>query len=156
MTIHRFHLFADYFQFYVWDAGVEPSPPVDFTDDDVRRRVKVAPNVVVIQPIRNMTVPVELELCSTDPGIEESRWDHIAECTLKLPTGRLQVHGVHGAVLDLAAPPGTYRVRAHFGGLGFLSEDGLKGADHYRIVLWPESEAPIRIVKQWEGDVVAG
>jgi hypothetical protein len=59
MTFHHLEVFADYHQFYVWDAGVGPSAPEDYTDDDVRRRVKVAPNVVVVQPVRNMTVPVE-------------------------------------------------------------------------------------------------
>jgi hypothetical protein len=157
MAVHRFDLFADYNQFYVWDAGANPDAPTDYTDDDVRRRVKAAPHVVVIQPMRNMTVPVELEVCAVDPGYEASRWDHIAECSLFLPTGKLQVHEcTGGAVLDLAVPPGSYRLRAHFGGLGLLSEDGLEGEDHYLVVLWPQAEAPLRILKQWEGDVVAG
>ena len=107
MMLHKFELFADYNQFYVWDAGTDPSAPTDYTDTDLRNRVKVAPNVVVIQPMRNMTVPVELDVCPSDPGVELSGWDHVAECSLELPTGRLQVHEcAGGAILDLAVAPG--------------------------------------------------
>ena len=68
MAVHRFDLFADYNQFYVWDAGADPSAPIEYTDADLRCRVKVAPNVVVIQPIRDMTVPVEFEVVGP-PGV---------------------------------------------------------------------------------------
>jgi hypothetical protein len=154
MTVHDFELFADYHQFYLWDAGVNPQAPEDYTADDVRRLVKVAPNIVVIQPVRNMTVPVELEICAEDPGFDDCRWDHIAECSLDLPTGNLQVHECTGGpVLDVRVAPGTYRVRALFAALGTLSDNGLEGADHYRIVLWPGSEVPLRIMKQWRGKI---
>jgi hypothetical protein len=154
----KFEIFADYFQFYIWDAGVDPSAPIDYTDADLRNRIKVAPNVVVIQPIRNMTVPVELDVCSSDPGVELQDWDHVAECSLELPTGMLQVHEcTGGAILDISVAPGVYRLRAHFGGLDMLSEDGLEGDDHYKIVLWKEqTPTPLRILKQWEGEVNAG
>ena len=158
MTTHKFELFADYNQFYVWDAGADPNAPIDYTDEDVRNRVKVAPNVVVIQPMRNMTVPVELDVCSSDPGVDLARWDHVAECSLELRTGKLQVHECTGGpILDLSVAPGTYRLRAHFGDLGLLSEDGLEGDDHYKIVLWrDDAPAPLKILKQWEGDLTAG
>jgi hypothetical protein len=154
MDIHTFELFADYHQFYVWDAGAKPQAPEDYTEEDVRRLVKVAPNVVVIQPVRNMTVSVELALCVDDPGFDETRWDHVAECALELPTGKLQVHECTGGpVLDLNVAPGSYRLRALFSGLGTLSEDGLEGEDYYALVLWPGSNIPLRIVKQWHGEV---
>jgi hypothetical protein len=41
-------VFADYHQFYLWDRGMTSDAPTDYTDDDVRRRIKVAANVVVI------------------------------------------------------------------------------------------------------------
>jgi len=153
MSTHSFELFADYHQFYVWDAGVSPQVPEDYSEDDVRRRVKVGPNVVVIQPVRQMTVPVELRVCPEDPGFDPSVWDHVAECHLDLPTGALQVHEcTGGVVLDLAVAPGSYRVRALFAGLDTLSEDGLDGDDRYTIVLWPAPPVPLRILKQWEGE----
>jgi hypothetical protein len=67
---HDILVAVDYRQFYLWDAGVNPSAPTDYSDDDVSRMVKVAPNVVVIQPVRDFAVPVQLELHDHDPGIE--------------------------------------------------------------------------------------
>jgi len=146
-------LFADYYQFYLWDEGVAPGAPTDWTDTDVARRLKAAPNVVVISPVRNMTVPVEVEVHESEPPFEAAGWDHIAECSLDLPSGRLQVHQcTGGAVASFELRPGTYRVRALRGALGSLSEDGLDGDDRYRIVLWPAPHAELRVLKEWTGD----
>ena len=41
-------VFADYKQFYVQDAGIDPPAPEDWTDDDIANRSKVAENVVVV------------------------------------------------------------------------------------------------------------
>lgn len=151
---YEFELLADYFQFYLWDAGATPQAPEDYTEDDIRRRIKTAAHVVVVQPVRNMKVPVELDVCDTDPGCVAADWDHVAECSIELSSGRLQVHEcTGGAALDLQFDPGTYRVRVQFSGLDTLSEDGVDGEDRYRITLWPGSPVPITIVKQWPGTV---
>jgi hypothetical protein len=43
---------ADYHQFYLWDRGMNPNAPEDYTDYDVQRRIKTGAHVVVIQPER--------------------------------------------------------------------------------------------------------
>jgi hypothetical protein len=150
MARYDIEVFADYFQFYLQDAGIQPSAPLDYTDDDVRRRVKVAPNVVVVQPVRNMTVPVVIEVLDRDPGVDIEAWDHVTECSLSLPTGHLQVDTVHcNPKLDLELTPGEYRVRCLFAELDRLSEDGLDGDDRYQVQLWPDAPAELRVVKQW-------
>jgi hypothetical protein len=148
---HELKVFADYHQFYLWDAGVNPSAPEDYSDEDVRLMVKVAPNVVVVQPVRNMEVPVELRLYEREPPLDESGFDHVVECSVDLPTGRLQLHECTGGpVLDLVVKPGHYQVRALFSGLGSLSEDGLDGEDLYALVVWPAPPKPLRVLKQWQ------
>jgi hypothetical protein len=87
-----FDVFADYHQFYLWDRGMTAEAPTDYTDEDCRRRIKTGPHVVVIQPERNMTVAVEVEVHDADPGFDPAEWDHIAEASLHLSTGQLQVH----------------------------------------------------------------
>ena len=47
--------------------------PEDYTDEDVRRRIKTGIDVVVIQPERNTTVPVEVEVHDADPGVRPGR-----------------------------------------------------------------------------------
>ena len=63
-----FELFADYHQFYLWDPGMNPNAPEDYTDEDVQRRIKTGPHVFVIQPERNMTVAVDVEIHDTEPA----------------------------------------------------------------------------------------
>jgi hypothetical protein len=90
---HRaFELFADYHQFYLWDRGSDPQAPEDYSEQDVERRIKTGPNVVVINPERNMTVAVELEIHDSEPPFHPDEWNHIGEASLHLPTGQLQVH----------------------------------------------------------------
>ena len=154
MARHALSVFADYHQFYIWDAGSDPEAPLDYTDDDVSRMVKCAACVLVVQPVRNMDVPVELQVHQTDPGFDPPSWDHVVECSLDLPTGKLQVHEcTGGALLDLDVLPGIYQVRVLFGGLGTLSDDGLDGDDRYCVDLWPGPARDLVIIKQWRADM---
>ncbi|MDH7971288.1 hypothetical protein QH494_03770 [Sphingomonas sp. AR_OL41] len=147
----RYEVFADYFQFYLWDQGKQPDAPTDYTEEDTGRRIKAAPFVVVIQPARNMVVPVEVGVTDIPPVLATDDWDHVAEASIDLPSGRLEIHECTGGSIDvLPVSPGTYRVRAYFGGLDTLSDDGLEGDDQYRILLWPAPFAPIAILKQYE------
>ena len=142
-------VFADYHQFYIWDGGMTPRAP-DYSDDDVERMVKVAPNVVVIMPVRNMDVPVQLRLHNAEPRVDLAGWDHVVECSLGLPTGRLQVYECTGsAKLDTSVEPGTYCVRAMYSGLDTLSVDGLEGDDRYVVELWPGEQRAVETIKRW-------
>jgi hypothetical protein len=146
-----FTILADYHQFYLWDREMTSEAPVDYTDEDVQRRIKVGPYVVVIQPERNTTVPVEVEVHDFDPGFDAAEWDHIAEASLDVPTGNLQVHECTGTVkADLRIDPDCYRVRSLHAGLGSIDEFGMKGNDRYLVVLWPATSEEVRVVKLWK------
>lgn len=148
--IRSYTILADYHQFYLWDHGEAPDPPTAYTDEDIARRIKAADFVVVVQPERNMEVPVEIEVAETAPDLALDRWDHVAEASLALPSGRLEIHECTGGSVDiLPVSPATYRVRACFAGLGTLTEDGLDGEDRYRIVLWPAPFAELAVLKQY-------
>jgi hypothetical protein len=151
-----FEVFADYHQFYLWDRGMNPEAPVDYTDEDCHRRIKTGPHVVVIQPERNLTVAVEVEIHDEDPGFVAAEWDHIAEASLHLPTGRLQIWQMHDYYLDdgvaeFEVEPGWYRVRSFHGGFASIDEMGLDGSDHYLAILWQAPPGKVRVVKQWVG-----
>lgn len=148
MTLHRYEVFADYFQFYLRDAEVQADPPIDYVEADLVLMVKAVPHLVVIQPVRNMSVPVEIELLDQAPERIADGWDQIVEASLDLPSGRLEViECTTGSADTIDLPPGTYRLRAHFGGLDTLSEDGLDGDDRYRIALWPAAAGPVELVQ---------
>jgi hypothetical protein len=151
MQQESFRLFADYFQFYLMDEGVSPDAPTDWIDTDVARRLKAAPNIVVVCPIRNMTVPVEVQIHQAEPPYDGSQWDHIAECSLDLPTGKLVVHECTGGPVGrFNLAPGTYRVRAFYGALDTLYNNDLDGDDHYLVVLWPGGPTDLRVIKEYK------
>jgi hypothetical protein len=145
-------LFADYFQFYLWDKQLSPEAPTDWTDTDISNRLKAAGNVVVICSIRNVTVPVTVEVFEHPIRYDPNLWDHIAECSLELPSGKLEVHEcTGGSVATMHLAPGSYRVCAYYGGLGTVSQNGLEGQDRYLITLWPAPSAPLQVTKRWCG-----
>lgn len=152
LQYRAFELFADYRQFYLWDLA-DPSASlasVDFTDETVERRLATGLNVVVVQPERNMDVPVELEVHDSEPPYDSALWDHIAECSLELPTGRLEIHEcTGGSVARLEVEPGTYRVRSFHSGFATISRNGLDGEDYYRVVMWPSPPEECQVLKQW-------
>jgi hypothetical protein len=146
----KLEVFADYHQFYLWDRDMNPAAPEDYTDEDVLHRVKAGPHVVVIQPERDMEVAVDVEIHDAEPACDPDEWDHIAEASLHLPTGHLQIHECTGGpVADFKVEPGWYRVRSFHGGFDTIDEDGLDGDDYYKVVLWPAPAAGVVVVKQF-------
>ncbi|MBB5716253.1 hypothetical protein [Sphingomonas aerophila] len=146
----HYSIFADYHQFYLWDHEANPDVPTSYTEEDTIRRIKAAPFVVVVQPERNMNVSVEVEITGEAPELALDAWDHVAEASLDLPSGRLEIYECTGESIDiLTVPAGTYRVRTYHSGLGTLSDDGLDGDDHYRIVLWPAPFTDLAVLKQY-------
>lgn len=104
-------VFADYHQLYIQDGVASPHAPENWTDADVANRAKVAASVVVVCPVRNMTVPVQVELHDVAPQLQNSKAGHLVECSLALPSGHLQVpECTGGAVLNWQLEPGQYEV----------------------------------------------
>lgn len=141
-----YKLFADYFQFYIQDESApDLDPNVLWPQEAVDRHLAVAPGHVVVGTVRNMTVPVTVEI------VDSALWDQINECNLEAPSGRLVIAGCTDYFPEaarIAVLPGSYRVRLYYGKLDSLSEDGLNGDDHYRLVLWQAHSAPLRVLKQ--------
>ncbi len=153
MASYDYKIFADYHQFYLMDDEVQPLIPEDVTGEDCRLRIKVAPHIMVVYPARNMEVPVTIEVHDAEPSTDLAAWDHVAECSLEVPSGRIVIAGCTDYLPDCArllVVPGTYRAQVQYGGLGSLSEDGLAGDDHYRISLWPAPYKEVQIIKQYE------
>ncbi len=149
MIHHAIEVFADFFQFYLWDR-ICLSPPVDMTDADLDNRIKEGQNSVTIFTVRNMYVPVDIQVHNEDPGYNADQWEHIVECSVDFPTGQLEIveGGNSDPLLEFEVPGGNYRVRTFFTGLNTLSENGLDGDDKYHITLWPDSPASLRLIKQ--------
>lgn len=146
----RLSVFADYNQFYVWDPGTSGrTAPEDWTENDVANRAKVAPGVVVICPVRNMAVPVEVGIWRSEPQMIFNVWQHVIEAPLS-SNGLIEIHECTGGALAcFSVEPGEYTVRALFRGLDTLSADGLEGEDFYEIQIWKSSHSGLRVIRQW-------
>ena len=151
MQSHQIKLFADYHQFYLQDEAADGDLSDAWNQDAVQRMLAVADGVVGIGTVRNMDVPVTIELLEAEPATDLASFDHVAEGSLVVVRGPLVVAGCtdyfpDAARFDLA--PGTYRVRLLASGFDTLSEDGLDGQDHYLVQLWQAPSIEPTVLKQ--------
>jgi hypothetical protein len=147
---YSFELFADYFQFYLQDDAVTGDLSESWTPEAVDRLLAVARGVIGVGTLRNMNVPVDVEVFQKAPDENFDAWDRVKECSVTLGSGRAVIAGCTDYFPDaarIAIPPGVYRARVCYGNLASLSADGLEGHDHYRIALWPSAEGPVVQVK---------
>ena len=149
MSVRRFEIFADYFQFYVCDeTSVTNTAALWGPASDPMLAVGL--DLIAIGTARNMLVPVELEILSAEPMPDPDAWDQVRDCGLSLASGTLIVFGCTDDPAEaerIAVPAGDYAARVSHGGLDTLSEDGLDGDDRYRIQLWPGAVHPVTVVK---------
>jgi hypothetical protein len=151
MKSFELSLFADYFQFYIQDEPVVGDLSRAWTKEATDQLLAVAPGTIGIGTVRNMGVPVSVEILECQPRDDFSKWDHVVEAGLHIASGRIVVAGCTDYFPDamrIQVAPGTYRVRVSYGALATLSADGLQGDDHYRLQLWPASSTAIRVLKQ--------
>jgi hypothetical protein len=150
MRSFKFSLFADYFQFFIQDEAASGDLSQSWNAEATARMLAVAPGTIGIRTVRNMHVPVSLEIHDQEPSGDSSEWDHVVECTLDVRSGRAVIAGCTDYLPDAAhieLAPGHYRARVSYGALDAVSQDGLRGDDHYRVQLWLGPPISARVVK---------
>jgi hypothetical protein len=151
MSTYHYTLFADYFQFYLQDEEADGDLSDAWTEQAVNDLLAVAPGTIGVGTVRNMDVRVEVEIGVSEPLADIDEWDHVAECNIEVPSGRIVIAGCTDYLREasrIEVQPGSYRARVHYGNLKSLSEDGLDGDDHYRIVLWLSEVQGVRVIKR--------
>jgi hypothetical protein len=91
--MHAFRLFADFFQFYVQDESAEGNLSDSWTEEAIKRRLAVAPGTVGIGIVRNMEVPVSLEILQVAPPLNLNASQHVVECSLAVKSTNLVIAG---------------------------------------------------------------
>lgn len=153
MRRFEFNLFADYFQFYFQDEHAEGDLSESWNREAVARMFALAPGAVGVGTVRNMDVPVEVEVHDGEPAEDFDSWDHVIECSLEVPSGKIVIAGSSDYFPDaarIAVDPGSYKARISYGALDALSDDELDGDDHYRVQLWRAPGIEPRVLKQRE------
>jgi hypothetical protein len=151
IMLHHFDLFADYHQFYLQDELVHGDLSDSWTQEATDRLLALAPGTIGVGTVRNMTVSVDVEVHDAEPKETFDDWDQVNECSLNVDSGRIVIAGCTDyfpKAARIVVPPGMYRARVFYGRLDSLSEDGLSGEDHYRVVLWPGSPTAPIVLKQ--------
>jgi hypothetical protein len=151
MAEYRYELFADYFQFYLQDEEARGDLSDSWTEEAVHNLLALAEGTIGVGTVRNMTVPVTVQVLAKSPDEDFSAWDQVNECSIEVPSGRLIIAGCTDYVPDAARitiEPGWYRARIYYGDLETLSNDGLEGEDHYKVVVWPADAANPQILKR--------
>jgi len=144
-------LFADYFQFYIQDEAAKGDLSQAWNEEATDRLLALAPGTVGIGTVRNMDVPITVDILEHAPADDFSEWDHVVEAGLDVTSGRIVIAGCTDYFPDakrVEVPPGAYRVRVSYGALDTVSEDGLSGDDRYRLQLWLAALSAVRILKQ--------
>ena len=147
----EFELFADYHQFYLQDEEADGDLSESWTEQAVETLLALAPGTIGVGTVRNMTVPVTVEVHDSEPKEDSALWEQINECGIDVPSGKIVVAGCTDYFPEAArisVEPGTYRARIYYGDLDTLSEDGLDGDDKYKVALWRGEKIEARVIKQ--------
>ena len=142
-------IFADYHQVFLQDEADDEFSP-EWSDEELRNMATASERTVILCPVRAMTVPVRVEIHPLEPLEVLQDWDHVVECSINSPTGRLSIYGCTSPPAAwLTVESGYYQVKMLYAGLDTLSNYDLDGDDHYKIVLWPGASRPLQVIKRW-------
>lgn len=138
---------ADFTQFWLLDAeaGADDLADDPWDDDAFVARVAADAKRVAVLTQRH-EVPVRVDVEAGEPPDDLEPFDHVVDCGLSVPSGRLVLADPTTAPDDapaLAVEPGTYRVRV------FASLEA--NEERYRIVLWPGEPTAVRALKTFVG-----
>jgi hypothetical protein len=150
MTSYQYILFADYHQFYLQDEAVQGDLSDAWTEQTVANLLALAPGTIGVGTVRDMEVPVEVEIVESEPEEGFDVWDQVNECDIEIMSGTIVIAGCTDYFPEAArikVKPGSYRARIYYGNLDSLSEDGLDGDDHYRLILWMSEPKGLRVLK---------
>jgi len=116
MSSYRYTLFADYFQLYLQDEKVDGNLSDAWTEQAVQDLLAIAPGTIGVGTVRNMDVPVEVELLQSTPSESFDAWDQVNECDIEISSGTLVIAGCTDYFPDAArikVEPGSYRARVY-------------------------------------------
>ena len=135
-------LFADYFQFYLQDDDPKFGDLSEaWTQEAVDNLLAESDHVIGIGTVRNMDVPVFIEILETLPQLKPDDWDRINYSSISCGTGRLVIAGCTDYFPDakrIHLTPGDYDLTVGYKDLDKISEDGLDGEDSYHLFLYPK------------------
>lgn len=146
-------LYASHHQFHVEDRDLygDTGDPSFWTQEAVRDLLAVVDGTIGIGTGTYGHVEVTTELHDSEPSLNLTMWDHVAEASLNIRSGRLRVIGCldaddAGEVFEVE--PGRYRVRCCHANLAEADDAG-DGGDWYVVQIWASADATRLVLKRW-------
>ena len=135
MTIHWIIEFT-HGQFAItdWDA---PGEPGDLGSDTASmNRVVVSDDQLELSVLTaryGTHAKVLIDILDSEPSSDDSGWDHVIECNLNVPSGKIVLWTTSGNTVfsaatrepeeaEISVTPALYRVRIHFGNLAAMDK----------------------------------
>jgi hypothetical protein len=142
----QLEIFADYFQFHLYDEKMSPNFGNAWSQFAVDNLLAITKEGIAIGTVRNMDVSVILKIYDSEPQLKKelNRVFQINESDLSIISGKLVVIGCTEYFPEakrIQLSNGIYRVRVCYFDLDKLSEDGLDGEDCYEIEIWKTDKA---------------
>jgi hypothetical protein len=148
MVRYELQLFADYFQIYLEDESRDRSDlgwlaPQHF-EQGVADLFLVDSGKIVIMTVRNMTVPLTIEVTDTLNEAHHEKLFKAADHVLVV----MGCTDYYPAAKRIPLEPDIYQCRIYYTGLDTLSQNGLEGDDKYRILLYRGIRVEPNILKR--------
>jgi len=150
--VHRFTIFADYFQVVLMDERSGEPFPETWSADALDRMLVVGKSVASIGTLRNVDVPVEIQVLDAAPALDYSEWDHAVEGSIEVPSGSLVVMSCTGYLPDAPRVPiasGTYQLVFLARGLGTIDDEAGPADNLYRVCSWLGPAQAPNLIKSW-------
>lgn len=149
---HKFEIFADYFQFVMMDEHCEDEFASVWSDEALARMLAVGNTSVCPGTLRNVTVPVEIHIHTSEPSVDLAAYDHAVSASVQIPSGRLVVMGCTDHLPEAARlelPPGSYQLVYLAAGVESITHESEPADDRYIVHLWPGKARDVALLKHW-------
>ncbi|MGI5490976.1 hypothetical protein [Microtetraspora malaysiensis] len=151
-------LFADYHQIHLIDDGSTSDLGEAWTGEASLDRLAVANDAIAVGTSVNVTVAVRVEVLDAPPADDLADFDHVAEGSMQVPSGRIVIMGCTDYEPDATrfrVPAGPIRVRvassnlAEAERLGIDSDDSQQTMERLRVQVWPAATGEPVVLKRW-------
>jgi hypothetical protein len=151
-------LFADYHQIHLFDQGSNTDLGHAWSARAVDDQIAVDGDAMAVGTVVNVDVLVTVQVRDQPPTDDITGFDHVVECSLQTPSGRLVVMGCTDFQPDaphFVVPEGCVRVRvakSHLAAAyeaGIDSDDDPANMERIKIQIWSAAPAPPAVLKRW-------
>jgi hypothetical protein len=152
-------LLADYHQVHLFDEGSDTDLGDSWTSQAVLDRLAVGEDAMAVGTTVNVSVAVAVELLAEAPADDSAEFDHVAEGSIQVPSGRVVVMGCTDYEPDaarFAVTKGPVRVRAASSNLAEAerldidSDEDPATMERLRLQIWTAPLTGPVVIKRWE------